>query len=222
MTDFTAARINMVENQVRCNAVTDARLIAAMGEVPREDFVPASRRGVAYMDEDVRLTDGGAGAPRYLLQPRAFAKLAQLAEIRESDRVLDLGCATGYSTAVLAKLARAVIGVEENEALAKTAIATLERLGIGNAHIATGRVRAGYAKEAPYDVIFVNGSVPTTPSELFDQLSEGGRLVVVIGEGAAAHGHVFVKSNGIASGRTAFDAIVQPLAGFEVAESFVF
>lgn len=222
MTDFTAARINMVENQVRCNAVTDARLIAAMSDVPRENFVPASRRGIAYMDEDVRLTESGAGAARYLLQPRAFAKLVQLAEIRESDRVLDLGCATGYSTAVLAKLAKTVVGVEENEALAGAASTALERLRIGNAHVVAGRLRAGYAKEAPYDVILLNGSVPVAPSELFDQLSESGRLVAVIGEGTAAHGHVFVKSNGVVSGRTAFDAIVQPLAGFEVAERFVF
>ncbi|MGB5949697.1 MAG: protein-L-isoaspartate O-methyltransferase [Parvibaculum sp.] len=222
MTDFTAARINMVESQVRCNAVTDLRLIAAMADVPRENFVPEVRRGVAYMDEDLRLTDAGQGEARYLMEPRAFAKLAQLAEISESDRVLDIGCATGYSTAVLARLAQSVIGLEESEELAGAARSALGELQIANASIVTGKLREGWAKDAPYDVIFFNGSVQVEPAALFDQLAEGGRLAVIMGEGATAQGHVFVKSNGVVSGRAAFDAIVHPLPGFAIEESFVF
>lgn len=221
MTDFHAARVNMVENQVRCNAVTDARLIAAMTTTPRELFVPPARRGIAYMDEDVRLTEPG-GPARYLLQPRAFAKLVQLAEVGEGDVVLDIGCATGYSTAVLARLAARVVGLEEDAGLANAATAALTGLQISNATVATGPLRDGLAREAPFDVIFVNGSVPAVPANLFGQIAEGGRLVAVIGMGAAAHGQVFVKSNGVTSGRVAFDAIVHPLPGFEVAEGFVF
>lgn len=219
MTDFAAARANMVENQVRCNAVTDARLIAAMHAVPRELFVPETRRGIAYMDEDIRLS---VGPSRYLLQPRAFSKLAQLAEVGEGDKVLDVGCATGYSTAVLSRLAGTVIGLEENEELASAARQALGQLGTANATVVTGRLSDGHAKEASYNVIFLNGSVPVAPKNLFDQLAEGGRLVAVVGEGSAAHGEVFVKSNGVVGGRVAFDAIVQPLPGFELAERFVF
>ena len=222
MTDFTAARINMVESQVRCNAVTDLRLIAAMAEVPRENFVPEARRGVAYMDEDLRLTDAGRGEARYLMEPRAFAKLAQLAEIGETDRVLDIGCATGYSTAILARLAHSVTGLEENEELAGAARSALGELQVANASVVTGKFREGWAKDAPYDVIFFNGSVQVEPTALFDQLAEGGRLAVIMGEGATAQGHVFVKSNGVVSGRAAFDAIVHPLPGFAIEESFVF
>lgn len=221
MTDFAAARINMVENQVRCNAVTDARLIAAMSAVPRELFVPAERRGVAYMDEDVRLDDG-AGAGRYLMQPRAFAKLAQLAEVQESDSVLDIGVGTGYSSAVLSRLAKSVVALEVDEALAAAATATLAELGASNVTVVTGRLGDGYAKAAPYDLIFFSGATPAAPENLLSQLKDGGRLVVVTGAGPAAHARIFIRAHGATSSRVAFDAKIHALPGFEVAESFVF
>jgi protein-L-isoaspartate(D-aspartate) O-methyltransferase len=220
MTDFTAARINMVENQVRCNSVTDARLIAAMAELPRERFVPEERRSVAYMDQDVRIADGAR--PRYLLHARVLAKLAQLAEIRDSDLVLDVGCGTGYSTAVLARLARSVIGLEEEPALARAASETLNSLGIANATVVTGALREGFANQAPYDVIFLNGSAPEAPAGLLAQLAEGGRLVAVIGSGPAAQASIFVRTNGAIGAREAFDASAHPLPGFELAETFMF
>ncbi|KAB7739617.1 methyltransferase domain-containing protein [Parvibaculum sedimenti] len=221
MTDFAAARINMVENQVRCNAVTDARLIAAMSSVPRELFVPDDRRGVAYMDEDVSLDDG-QGAGRYLMQPRAFAKLAQLAEVQESDHVLDIGAGPGYSSAVLSRLARTVIALEVDEVLAATATTKLAELGASNVTVVTGRLNEGYAKGAPYDVIFLGGATPVAPENLFDQLKDGGRLVVVTGSGPAAHARIFIRAHGAISSRMAFDAKIHALPGFEVAESFVF
>ncbi len=217
MPDFTAARINMVENQVRCNAVTDHGVIAAMSAIPRELFVPDVARGVAYMDEDVRVSRG-----RYLLQPRAFAKLCQFAEVTEVDHVLDVGCATGYSTAVLAHLAASVVGLDSDAELARAATALLQDLGVGNASVVTGPPGEGYAAQAPYDVIFFNGSVPERPAKLFDQLAEGGRLVAVIGGQPVGHAHVFVKANGVVGGRIVFDASAHPLPGFEIAESFVF
>ncbi len=220
MTDFHAARINMVENQVRCNAVTDTRLVAAMTAVPRELFVPEARRGVAYMDEDVRLNDGQPA--RYLMQPRAFAKLAQLAEVQEEDHVLDVGAGTGYSSAILAHLAKSVVALEEDESLAAAATAALAGLDMANVTVVTGRLRDGYAKAAPYDVIFLSGATPAPPSNLFDQLKEDGRLVVVTGTGPAAHARIFIRAHGAVSGRVAFDAKVHVLPGFEVAESFVF
>ncbi|MEN6543142.1 protein-L-isoaspartate O-methyltransferase [Parvibaculum sp.] len=221
MTDFAAARINMVENQVRCNAVTDARLIAAMSAVPREQFVPAERRGVAYMDEDVRL-DEGQGAGRYLMQPRAFAKLAQLADVQETDHVLDIGAGTGYSSAVLARLAKSVVALEVDEALAAAASANLAEAGASNVTVVTGGLGDGYAKAGPYDVIFLSGATPAAPENLLSQLKDGGRLVVVTGQGPAAHARIFIRAHGAVSSRVAFDAKVHALPGFEVAESFVF
>src|SRR5690606_14885102 len=131
MTDFAAARLNMVESQVRVNAVTDGRLIDAIAAVPRERFVPMSRQGIAYMDEDVKIADGNP--PRFLMEPRVFAKLAQLAAIGPDDLVLDIGCGTGYSTAVLARLAGTVVALESDEDLAARAGATLSDLGVDNA-----------------------------------------------------------------------------------------
>jgi protein-L-isoaspartate(D-aspartate) O-methyltransferase len=217
MPDYSAARANMVENQVRCNGVTDHGVIAAMSTLPRELFVPETVRGIAYMDDDVRVSPG-----RYLLQPRAFAKLCQFAEVSQADRVLDVGCATGYSSAALAQLAASVVGLEIDPDLAKQATAMLQHLGIANATVVTGALAEGHAKSGPYDLIFLNGAVPERPSKLLDQLAEGGRLVAIIGGQPGGHARVFVKADGVVGGRTVFDANVHSLPGFEIAESFVF
>lgn len=213
MTDFAAARINMVENQVRCNAVTDFGVIDAMAEVAREDFAPASTRSVAYMDQDLNVGQG-----RYLMQPRAFAKLCQAAAIAGSDVILDVGCATGYSAAVLARLGAKVVALEENAELAEAAKAKLN----GIATVVTGPLAKGAADQGPYDVIFVNGAIPAKPDALCDQLAEGGRLVAILGNSAVGQATVFVRANETVTSRVVFDSPAQPLPGFEVAKSFVF
>jgi protein-L-isoaspartate(D-aspartate) O-methyltransferase len=213
MTDFAAARMNMVENQVRCNAVTDHGVISALAHVARETFVPAANQGIAYMDQDLPVGHG-----RYLMQARAFAKLCQAAAISGSDSVLDVGCATGYSTAVLARLAGRVVAVEENAELAAMAAAALGDA----ATVVTGPLTEGAPKQGPYDVIFLNGSVPAKPEKLCEQLAEGGRLVAVVGEGPVGQAKVYVRSNGSVTARVVFDTPAQPLPGFELAKSFVF
>jgi len=220
MTDFAAARLNMVESQVRVNAVTDGRLIAALGAVPRERFVPMSRQGVAYVDEDIRVGDGNP--PRFLMEPRVFAKLAQLAAIGPDDLVLDIGCGTGYSTAVLSRLAGTVVALESDEDLAARAGATLSDLGVDNAVVVSGPLAEGYAKQAPYDVIFVNGAVEELPEAILPQLREGGRLVAVVGYGNAARARLYVKNGGMTSYTEYFNAAVKPLPGFRKAAEFVF
>ena len=220
MTDFAAARLNMVESQVRVNAVTDERLIAAMAAVPRERFVPISRQGIAYMDEDIRISDGKA--PRFLMEPRVFAKLAQLAAITADELVLDIGCGTGYSTAVLSRLAGTVVALESDEDLAAQAGATLSDLGVDNAVVVAGALPDGYAKQAPYDVIFINGMVSSIPETLQSQLRENGRLVAVAGDGVSGRARLYMRAGDAFSGRDAFDANIRFLPGFEPVESFVF
>lgn len=220
MTDFAAARLNMVESQVRVNSVTDERLIGAIGAVPRERFVPLSRQGIAYVDEDIRISEGNP--PRFLMEPRVFAKLAQLAGITADDLVLDIGCGTGYSTAILARLAGTVVALESDEDLAARAGATLSDLGVDNAVVVAGPLTEGYAKQAPYDVIFVNGMVSSVPEALQQQLREDGRLVTVLGDGVSGRARLYMRSGGSFSGRDAFDANIRFLPGFEAAESFVF
>src|SRR5204862_3913497 len=150
MTDSKQQRINMVESQVRPSDVTDRRIIRAMLEVPREAFVPQSLQALAYMDEAVPAAESAGGRPgRCLLAPRTLAKLMQLAEVGPGAVVLDVGCATGYSTAVLARLAKAVVAVEVDAALAARATQTLRRLGVGNAAVIEGALEKGAASHAP-------------------------------------------------------------------------
>ncbi|MBX3505317.1 MAG: protein-L-isoaspartate O-methyltransferase [Parvibaculum sp.] len=220
MTDFAAARLNMVESQVRVNSVTDERVIAAMSAVPRERFVPVSRQGLAYMDEDIRISDGQPA--RFLMEPRVFAKLVQLAAITADDLVLDIGCGTGYSTAVLSRLAGTVVALESDENLAAQAGATLSDLGVDNAVVVPGPLPGGHAKQAPYDVIFINGMVSAVPEALQKQLRENGRLVTVVGDGVSGRARLYLKAGGGFGGRDAFDANIRFLPGFEPVESFVF
>ncbi|MEX0839266.1 MAG: protein-L-isoaspartate O-methyltransferase [Parvibaculum sp.] len=221
MTDFAAARHNMVESQVRVNAVTDGRVIDAMSAIPRERFVPLSRQSLAYVDEDIAISVGDGG-PRYLMEPRVFAKLAQLAAVGPDDLVLDIGCGTGYSTAVLSRLAGTVVALESDSELAERAAATLADLGADNTVVVTGPLNEGYARQAPYDAIFFNGAIGVVPDGFKAQLKDGGRIVAVLGDGVSGRARIFVRAGDTLSGRDAFDANIQPLPGFERVKSFVF
>ncbi len=222
MTDFAVQRRNMVESQIRPNDVTDRAILAAMLEVPREMFVPASQRPLAYADAPVPVAGGTRERPRMLATPMVLAKLIQLAEVRPSDLVLDVGCATGYSTALLARLADAVVGLECDPGLAERASKALAELGVDNAAILTGSLEKGCPEEGPYDVIVLNGSVPEVPKALLDQLKDNGRVVAVIARSQSGFGKATLIRR-IASGTShlpAFDAALPPLPGFERAPAF--
>ena len=226
MIDFALRRDTMVESQLRPNEVTDGRLLGAMRSVPRELFVPGPLRGLAYMDESIEVFPSVGGAPpRYLLAPMVLARLIQIAAVEPEDTVLDVGCATGYSTAVLARLAGTVTGLEPEPELAKTARRSLRDLGIDNAEIVKGALNDGHKKQGPYDTILLNGSVPEPPQALLGQLKAGGRLVGVIGgpdNGAQGRAYLFVRVGGDASGVPHFDAGARPLPGFAPVQHFAF
>ena len=223
MTDFNIARFNMVESQIRPNDVTDRRLLDALGVVAREEFLPSSRRAVAYMDEDVLIgTFGEEATSRYLMEPMPFARLVQAADVRSSDLVLDVGCATGYSAAVLSQLADSVVALEADESLASMATETLMNQGIDNVAVVTGSLPEGYPSEGPYDVIFLAGAVDEVPNKLLDQLGDGGRLVAVVGGGPVGKAMVYVKHDKATSGRVIFDAATPPIPGFRKEQGFVF
>jgi protein-L-isoaspartate(D-aspartate) O-methyltransferase len=221
MTDFAAARRMMVDGQVRTADVTDLRLLAAMLELPRERFFPGDKASLAYLDLDVAVS--GPGQPvRRLLKPMVLAKLIQAAAIAETDRVLDVGCGTGYSTALLSHLAAFVVGLEEDPILARLAGEALAGAGLPTARIVTGALSLGCAGEGPYDVIVLQGSAEVVPVALFDQLKDGGRLVCVLGRGPAAKAMLYRRTEGDLSGRPIFDAAAAPLPGFAQPPQFVF
>lgn len=221
MADFERARIKMVENQLRANKVTDARLIAAMRTLPRERFVPPARRGVAYADEDLSI-----GGGRWLMEPMLFARLVQLAEVGPDDLVLDVGAGLGYGAAALARLASAVVALEEDAELAAQAAeiaAGLDGGGGDNVVVQTGPLVAGWPDQAPYDVIFMEGAVEERPDALLEQLAEGGRLVAMQAEaGGVQRGVVYLKRRGRCAKRAAFDGSTPVLPGFTRQPAFAF
>jgi protein-L-isoaspartate(D-aspartate) O-methyltransferase len=216
MTDTKLQRINMVESQVRPSDVTDRRIIRAMLEVPREPFVAESLQALAYMDQSVPVATSvnGGGPPRALLAPRTFAKLVQLAAIEPNAVVLDVGCATGYATAVLARLAKAVIAIESDHALAERARTTLKQLGVGNVVVIEGALEKGASSHAPFDAILLGGAVPQVPDELLGQLRNGARLVGVLADGGFGRAQAWHRNGKTFDARPAFDAGAEMLPGF--------
>jgi protein-L-isoaspartate(D-aspartate) O-methyltransferase len=212
---FAALRRNMVDTQLRTSDVTDPRILHAMGEVPREIFVPPAKRSTAYAERCVEVGKG-----RVILDPRCFAKLVQAAGIEDADNVLDVGCGSGYSTAVIARLAAYVMALEEDAALLQTANENLR--AVPNATLVNGPLAAGWAQSAPYEVILLNGAVDFVPKDLFAQLSEDGRLVCIVRTGASGQAVVHTRHNGAIGDRPVFDANAPVLPGFRRRQGFVF
>jgi protein-L-isoaspartate(D-aspartate) O-methyltransferase len=215
--DFSQARQNMIEGQLRPNRVSDPALLGALASVPREHFLPPALRAIAYVDDDIPLGNG-----RFLIEPLVLSRLLQSASIRPTDKVLDIACATGYSTALLARLAAQVIGLESDAELARQAAANLQTLGIANAQVVMGDLAAGHPAKAPYDIILIGGAVTQVPQALQNQLAEGGRLLTVFNNGPAGTARLMQKVSGAVSSRPLFDAGTPLLHGFEPAIQFAF
>ena len=216
MMDYKAARHMMVEAQLRTNRVINPALIDALEAVPREIFVPKHMAGGAYVDGAVPIGNG-----RALMEPMIFGRMAQFADIKETDVVLDVGCASGYSAAVLSHVASTVVALESDSELAGRASAALATLGVDNVAVVTGALHEGDAQHGPYDVIIIEGQIPAVPKALLDQLAEGGRLLAVIDHGAGpGRATLYTRTAGAVSHRIIFDATAGRLPGFVAVAAF--
>lgn len=217
MIDFAAAREAMVDCQVRPSDVTRFSIIEAMLRVPREDYVPAALRPVAYLGEHVPLGNG-----RVVLDPRVFAKMLDAANIGPRDIVLDVGCGLGYSTAVIARLAAVVIGLEEDAALAADAQGQLTSHGAENAVVETGPLPSGVPQHGPFDVILFEGAVEAIPDAYVAQLKPGGRAVAIFSNGAGGQARFGLRTGDGIAWRWIFDATAPVLPGFAETKAFEF
>ncbi len=218
MVNFATARLNMVESQVRTNKVSNQRLLDALGAIPREDYVPEALREIAYVDEDLAISPD-----RFLMEPMVLARLLQAAAPGEQDMALDIACGTGYSTAILSRLCATVVALEEDAQLIERSNKTLNDAGIDNAVVVRGDLTSGYAKQGPYDVIFLGGAVETIPTAITDQLNDGGRLVtVIVGEDGIGRAALVQRQGAFLSERKLFDAAVPRLKSFDRVAEFVF
>ncbi|MEO0342205.1 MAG: protein-L-isoaspartate O-methyltransferase [Pseudomonadota bacterium] len=215
--DFKSARTAMVDSQVRPNDVTKYSIISALLKIERENFVPSTLRSVAYAEAPIKLTDD-----RTLLDARVFAKLLDALNILPTDFVLDVGCGLGYSTAIIADLAEAVVGLEGDTKMANEATENLTAAQIDNAIVIEGALNLGGKKHAPYDVIVVEGAYQEWPKALIDQLKDGGRVGAIKAGNGIGRAQVGIKHDGRLSWREAFDADAPILPGFARELGFTF
>ncbi|MBS0518988.1 MAG: protein-L-isoaspartate O-methyltransferase [Proteobacteria bacterium] len=219
MTDYSVARRNMIEGQLRPNRITNDQLLAAAADLPRERFLPDAVKSIAYADDDVPV-----GGGRYLMEPMVLARLIQTLQPAATDRALVVGSGRGYGAALLARLVKSVVAVEADAALAGSAEQTIKELGIDNVQQVVGEMEAGAPASGPYDVILIEGAVREIPQAILDQLAEGGRLGTVIGgaPGTLGVAHLVVKEGGVTSSRPLFDAGTPLLPGFAPPPRFMF
>jgi protein-L-isoaspartate(D-aspartate) O-methyltransferase len=219
MTDFALARRNMIEGQLRPNRVTNAALLAAIAELPRERFLPEGLRAVAYADDDVPL-----GGGRYMMEPMVLARLIQALQPDHEDRALVVGSGCGYGAALLARLVNTVVAVESDDRLAVVAAQAFKALELTNIELMIGRLEDGARELGPYNVVLIEGEVRQIPQTLLDQLAEGGRLATVMAgpPGALGNATLIVKQGGVTSGRPLFDAGTPELPGFAPPSQFTF
>ncbi|MFZ3308257.1 MAG: protein-L-isoaspartate O-methyltransferase [Xanthobacteraceae bacterium] len=217
MFDTAMARRMMVDGQVRTADVTNLDLIAAMLAIPREIFAPPGLADQAYLDSDIAL-----GGGRVLLKPMILAKLIQGAKAGPKDHVLDVGCGTGYSSAVLSRITGSVVALEADVGLAKLAQEAFKAAGVVKVTLATGPLAGGWPSAAPYDLILLNGATEIVPEALGSQLKPNGRLACIFGGGPASKAIIYRAVEGHLVGRPIFDAAAPVLPGFAAPPAFVF
>ena len=216
MSDFASRRVTMVDTQVRPSDVTKFPIIAAMLEIRREVFMPDAQREAAYVGENIAL-----GGGRVVLEARTLAKMLDALDIQPTELVLDIGCGYGYSAAVIAHLAEAVIAVEADETMAAEAQRRLSVEGVDNAVVVAGSLDRGAVKHGPYDAVLVQGGVEAVPDAVLDQIRDGGRMAAIFMSGALGKAMVGYKSGGRVTWRFAFNAAAPVLPGFAAVRGFV-
>jgi protein-L-isoaspartate(D-aspartate) O-methyltransferase len=217
MSDYATARENMVENQLRPSGVDEPSVLAAFREVPREIFVPARLRPVAYQDEDIDL-----GGGRHLIEPLVLGRLLQASRPMGGEVALVVGCDTGYAAAMLSKLVATVFLLVPDADAVQPIEARFDEFGFDNIVVQVGRAADGLAKQAPFNLILLAGSVAEAPPSLLEQLDEGGRLAAVVQPGRAGKVTVLTRV-GSAFGRLQpFDAYTLPIPELVAEESFRF
>ena len=215
MTDYATRRVVMVDTQVRPSDVTKFPIIEAMLSVPRETFVPDAWREAAYAGENIPL-----GGGRVVLEPRTLAKMLDALNVDNDELVLDVGCGLGYSSAVVARMAQAVIAIEEDAAMAAEAQKLLADEGADNVVVHAGPLAQGAAEHGPYDVILIQGGVEEIPDALMQQLKDGGRIASIFMDGDLGSVRVGYKSGEVPSWRFAFNAGAPVLPGFGKQRAF--
>ncbi|SDK44696.1 protein-L-isoaspartate O-methyltransferase family protein [Paracoccus chinensis] len=215
MIDYQERRTMMVDTQVRPNDVTKYNVIAAMLEIPREEFVPDSRRDVAYVGENIEIARG-----RVVLEPRTIAKMIDALDLQPTELVLNLAAGYGYTAAVLGRLAQAVVAVEEDAEMAAEATRRLAGIGADNVAVVQGPLAAGHKAEAPYDAILIEGAIEELPDSLAEQLAEGGRIITLFLDATVGVVRSGVKLDGVITWRYAFNAGAPVLPGFRRVREF--
>jgi protein-L-isoaspartate(D-aspartate) O-methyltransferase len=215
MADYAARRTMMVDTQVRPNDVTKFPIIDAMLTVPREEFVPAQQREAAYVGGNTEIARG-----RVMLEPRTLAKMLDALDLQAEELVLDIGCGYGYSSAVIARMAEAVVAVEEDASLAEQAERRLADAGVDNVAVIEGALAAGAAKHGPYDAITIQGAAETVPAAILDQLKDGGRIACLFMENSLGVARIGHKVDGRVTWRFAFNASAPVLPGFAAERAF--
>jgi protein-L-isoaspartate(D-aspartate) O-methyltransferase len=218
MTLHDAARVNMIESQLRPNKVTDERVIAAFTHIRRELFVPERLRGVAYIDDDLPL-----GGGRFMMKPMVAARLLQAAMVEAKDIALVVGAGVGYEAALLAQLARSVIALEEDPELARIGRSALVDHRIASVSYVEAPLPPGHRHRAPYDLILFGGAIAEIPGEIRDQLAEGGHIAVVLRQQeCVGRATLITRTGGMLASRVMFDAATPLLSSFVAKPAFLF
>jgi protein-L-isoaspartate(D-aspartate) O-methyltransferase len=217
--DFKIARKNMVENQIRANKVTSLNVINAFLDVPREKFVPDALQEISYVDEDIQLSRN-----RFMMKPMILARLFQSLNLKGNENILHVGSNSGYGSAILSRMCSSVISLESDKKLFETSIHTFSNMGFDNVVPLHGSMENGVEKEAPFDIIFIEGSIETEPKSLFGQLNENGKLIAIIRPENIKIGKakLFFKISNEIGLENLFDAQVSKLSIFKSKTKFSF
>ncbi|WP_284336466.1 protein-L-isoaspartate O-methyltransferase family protein [Comamonas sp. NoAH] len=218
------ARYNMVQQQVRPWNVSDESVLDALYTVRREDFTPPAHYGLAFMDVLIPLTNNANAIEQglFMFQPRVEARMINDIEVKPTDRVLEIGTGSGYSAALLSKVAKEVVTLEINAELADMARENLADAGCTNVTVRVADGSKDTLPEGPFDVILLSGSVETLPEELLSHLKEDGRLAAIVGNAPVMRFTLATKQDGQVTTKTPWDIVAPRLQGFTQASRFAF